>query len=76
MIWPDMLVEVEKSEGVKKYKLVVTESSQQCNYSIGNIVININDYRQALITTYGTRQVVELSEVRVGWDHSVKYMII
>ena len=43
-----------KGEGIK-YKLVVTEWSQDVKYSIGNIVTNV------LITMYGVRWVLDLS---------------
>ena len=42
------------SEEVKKYKLVVTELSQDVNYSVGNIVSNI------VMTMYGVRWVLEI----------------
>ena len=41
----------EESEGIKKYKLVVTEESWDGMYSLRNIVNNI------LITVYGVRWV-------------------
>ena len=41
----------EKSEGITKYKLVVTEQSWDVKYTIGTIVNNI------LLTRYGVRWV-------------------
>ena len=39
----------EKGEGIKKYKLTVTNSQEDVKYSMENIVNNI------VITTYGVR---------------------
>ena len=54
-----------EGEGIRKYKLVITEQSQDVKYSIGHIVNNI------VITTCGSRWVLEIWE-----GHCVKYMII
>ena len=44
----------EKGEGIKKYKLVVTEQSWGVKYSIGSIVSN------TVITMCGARWVLEM----------------
>ena len=48
----------ENGEGIKEYKLVVTDSHGDVKYSIGYIVNNI------LITMYGVRWVQDLP----GWS--------
>ena len=45
----------KKVEGIKKYKLVVTNSHRDVKYSIRNTVNNI------LITMYGVRWILDLS---------------
>ena len=44
----------KKGEGIQKYKLVVTEQSQDVQYSVGNIVNNV------VMTMYGARWVLDL----------------
>ena len=53
----------EKGEGIKKYKLAITNSHRDIKCSIGNIVSN------SIITMYGVKWVLDLSG-----DHLVSYI--
>ena len=54
-----------KGEGIKKYRLAVTDGHRDVKYSVGNIVGN------TVIPMYGARWVLEI----LG-GHFVKYIIV
>lgn len=53
----------KKGEGIKNYKLVLTEQSQGAKDSVGNIVSDV------VITMYGGRQGLDL----LGWSRRKLY---